>query len=143
MRRQSNAVAVAAVSAGVKAPRSKISATMGVASAIRPMVAGTLSISISRMPLDSVRRMAGKSPRAASADNVGSDAAATETPNSPIGRYISLNEKLSHDTAPVPWLVASSVFTNWLIWTAASPRCSAPSAAAPRGRAGRVARART
>ena len=32
-----------------------------------------------------------------------------ETPNRPIGRYIRRNAYVSHDTAPVPWLVAISV----------------------------------
>ena len=53
-------------------------------------------------------------------------AVAIETPNKPIGRYISRNAKSSHDTAPVPSPVASTVFTNTLICVAAMPMRARP-----------------
>ena len=48
---------MAAVSAGVNRPRSKIKRTIGVASTSSPSVAGTFSISIMRSPLDTACRM--------------------------------------------------------------------------------------
>ena len=53
-------------------------------------------------------------------------AVAIETPNSPIGRYINRNAKSSHDTAPVPSPVASSVLTKTLICVAAMPIVPGP-----------------
>ena len=49
-----------------------------------------------------------------------------ETPKSPIGRYISRKAYDSHETAPVPWLVASSVLTKRLTCVAASPMVPGP-----------------
>ena len=61
------------------------------------------------------------SPSAASRETAGSTAVAMETPKRPIGRYIRRNAYVSHDTAPVPWLVASSVLTKRFTCVAASP----------------------
>ena len=56
----------------------------------------------------------------------GSAAVAIDTPKSPIGRYIRRNAYVSQETAPRSWLVARYVFTNTLIWTAASPSVPGP-----------------
>ena len=64
---------------------------MGSARAIRPTIAGTFSMSISRSALDTDRRMAGMSSTAAWRATSGSDAVAIDTPNMPIGRYMSRN----------------------------------------------------
>ena len=102
------------------------SSMIGRPSTIRPTVAGTLSMSISRRLDDSVRRISpcalvGAACRARS----GSAAVATDTPMMPIGRYISRNAYESADTAPsVP--VASTVLTNRLICAAATPMVPGP-----------------
>jgi hypothetical protein len=86
-----SAAAVADVSAGVKFPRSRSSATIGCARTIRPMVAGTLSIIIRRRASETVRRIAGRSDAPAWREISGSAAVPIDTPNSPIGRYIMRN----------------------------------------------------
>ena len=58
---------------------------------MRPAVAGTFSISIMRRPADTVSRTSATIARAACRDSVGSAAVAIDTPNRPIGRYMSRN----------------------------------------------------
>ena len=82
---------MAAVSAAVNASRSKSSCTIGVASTARPIVAGTLSISISDSPSATVVRIAADSLAATCRDTAGMIAVAIDTPNRPIGRYIRRN----------------------------------------------------
>ena len=82
---------MAAVSCGVKLPRSKISATIGPASAASPTVAGTLTTSMRRSARDTASRMPSTSSRAAWRETTGSVAVAMDTPNSPIGRYMTRN----------------------------------------------------
>ena len=82
---------MAAVSSGVNARRSKMTRTIGDASAIRPTVAGTFNIIISVIPSAIVRRMPARSFCAACRDTAGIAAVAIDTPNSPIGRYIRRN----------------------------------------------------
>ena len=74
----------------------------------------------------SVERIRAKSCSATIREMAGVAAVAIETPNKPIGRYISRNAKSSHDTAPVPSPVASTVFTNTLICVAAMPMVPGP-----------------
>ncbi len=80
---------MASVSAAVKRPCSKMSATIGAARTISPTVAGTFSTSISPIAEATVDRMRATSPPAASRASAGVDAAAIDTPNKPIGRYIT------------------------------------------------------
>ena len=74
----------------------------------------------------SVERIRPKSCSATIREMAGVAAVAIETPNKPIGRYISRKAKPSHDTAPVPSPVASTVFTNTLICVAAMPMVPGP-----------------
>ncbi len=83
-------------------PRSKISSTMGPDSAMRPMVAGTLNISIIRMLLDTVRRTSPIAPAFTCRAISGMAAVATDTPKRPMGRYIRRNASCSAVTAPSP-----------------------------------------
>ena len=64
---------------------------MGSASTISPTIAGTPSMSIMRRALETVRRMPSGSFSAAERATAGSVAVAIETPNRPIGRYMSRN----------------------------------------------------
>ena len=64
---------------------------MGVDKTIKPNVAGTFSISIIAMPRDTVRRIPSTSPSAACRETAGSTAVPIDTPNRPIGKYISRN----------------------------------------------------
>ena len=70
-----------------------MTATIGCASTIRPTVAGTFSSSINEIAPASVERMRAKLPSATNRDTAGVDAAAIDTPNRPIGRYISRNAR--------------------------------------------------
>ena len=86
--------------------------TIGTPSAISPNVAGTVERQHEAHRVrQRLRAAPAMSPRAACCDISGSDALAIATPNRPIGRYMMRNAKLSHDTAPGCWLVASTVFT--------------------------------
>jgi hypothetical protein len=68
-----------------------MSATIGDARTIRPTAAGIVSISIMRSALEIVCRTPANSDCAAYRDTAGSVAVAIETPNRPMGRYMSLN----------------------------------------------------
>ena len=78
----------------VNRSRSSSNSTIGWASTISPIVAGTFSISIIRRPVEIVRRIAARSSAAACREMSGSAAVAIDTPKSPIGRYIRRNAYL-------------------------------------------------
>ena len=61
---------------------------MGSASTTRPSVAGTLNISISRSPHESVDRMSPNARAAAWRASSGMAAVATDTPMMPMGMYM-------------------------------------------------------
>ncbi len=48
------------------------------------------------------------------------------TPNIPSGNCIKRNALLSHDTAPLPWLLAKDVFTATLTCTALAAITAGP-----------------
>jgi len=109
---QRTAAAVAAVSAGVndRVPNSQL--TIGVASTIRPNVAGTLTVNIIASPREMCapmpavcRRSRGATPQAArrcrSTRRRGRSAA-----------YISRNHRSATRRRPGPWLVARTVLTK-------------------------------
>ena len=77
------------MSAGAKLPRSKMTCTIGSASTINPTSAGTISISIMRSASAIVRRIPSASFSAACRETAGNVAVAIDTPNRPIGTYIS------------------------------------------------------
>jgi len=100
---------------------------IGSASTASPVAAGTQRNSARRRERARVLRNASVSPRAACALTAGNMAVAIATPNTPMGNCMSRNAQFSQATAPSPKNDANQVFTNTLIWTAATATTDGPS----------------
>ena len=115
------------VSDGRNCPRSKSSRTIGVARTIRPIVAGTFSDEHQRRARATPSRGSPRDRRAPRDARPPAARPSRSTRRTVRSAGTSAGTRTcSHDTAPVPWPVASSVLTNRFTCVAASPIVPGP-----------------